>query len=90
MDSDQTHLLRAVWSRSKTSTSIIGVNSYITLSLPQAIIIGFANNIDPGEKAHMPMSRLISSESTLFDIQSFNFMYKFFSSDFCLKETNVV
>ena len=40
----------------------------LTLSLPQAIIIAFPNNIDPDESAQWA----VSSGSTLFDIQSFN------------------
>ena len=44
----------------------------LTLSLPQAIIIDFANSIDPDETAQWA----VSSGSTLFDIQSFNFTYK--------------
>ena len=37
--------------------TLVVSNYYLTLSLPQAIIIGFANSIDPDETAHM--SRLI-------------------------------
>ena len=44
---------------------------YLTLSLPQAIIVAFANSIDSDETAQWA----VSSGSTLFDIQSFNFTY---------------
>ena len=62
----------------------------LTLSLPQAIIIAFANSIDPDETAQWA----VSSGSTLFDIQSFNFTYKRLSKGQFVKikkqTTNVV
>ena len=44
---------------------------YLTLSLPQAIIIGFCKQHRSKWDAHWA----VSSGSTLFDIQSFNFTY---------------
>ena len=47
-------------------------SAMLSLSLPQAEIIGFANSIDPDETAQWA----VSSGSTLFDIYHFNFIYE--------------